>query len=341
MKQSFQKTPLDIYRELAGEGKLELNPAQEEVLIYLTYLQNEIIKRDKLSRIFLGAWWKKWRRPPRGLYLWGGIGIGKTLLMDCFYQSLPVRKLRLHFYSFMRRLHQQLKEFQGQVNPLEKIGRKIAKEYCVICFDEFLVENMADAMLLGELLKTLFAEGICLVATSNSPPRELYRFGLNRERFIPAIEKIEQNMEIKHLNILKDYRRFFQSLDKTYFSPFDQDSEGSLQTIFRNLTLEHSVSVQPVMIFNRMISVKQRSDKVSWFEFTTICGRPRSQQDYLVLSEEYPVIIISHVPILSTVSTDLLISFIHMVDVFYDAGTLLLISAEAPILQLYPQGKWR
>jgi cell division protein ZapE len=329
----LELTPLEHYQAWVSTGRLEANPQQESVLEYLTLVRAQLLRRRR--------WYISTSRPVQGLYLWGGVGIGKTMIMDYFYESLTMKKLRLHFHAFMQQIHQELHLSQGMANPLTIIGKRLAREYPVICFDEFLVTNVADAMILAELLKAMFAGGICLLATANLAPDQLYINGLQRERFLPAIDLLQRHTRVWHLALEHDYRRKNEGEISSYFFPLGEAAEQSLWRALRYFSAGEAFDQQPLLICGREIAVKQRTQKVVWFDFNVICGRPRSQNDYLAISKIYPVVLVSNVPGLENVSKDLVMSFIHLVDVLYDAGTRLMLSAAVPIGQLYTRGEFR
>lgn len=336
-------TPLQKYTEYLTQSQIEPHPAQFEVIQELNHIYHHLILRQKKRDSGIGKLRRKIKpRPPiRGLYLWGNVGVGKTFLMDCFYHSLPVKKIRIHFHAFMQEIHNELTKLQGEKNPLEKIARKIADQYIVICFDEFFVTNIADAMLLGELFKTFFERGLCLIATSNVPPDELYKNGIQRERFLPAIELIKEHTEIIHLDTGKDYRKRHLHNAAVYFTPIEKDTEKKLQALFDYYAKQFPVHTDPIKLYERILKIERTANKIIWFDFMAICGRPRSQKDYLALVKNYDVFIVSHLPIIKPHQHDLIVSLIHLVDVLYDEHKRLIISAEAPPSEIYPEGKYQ
>lgn len=326
--------PLEKYRELLKHGKLTFNSDQEAVLEYLAETHRRLVKNKKYLRIL------KLAVPPKGLYLWGGVGIGKTMIMDCFVESLPIPKLRLHLHAFMQRIHQELTRRQGCKNPLIIIATDLAKQYPVICFDEFVVTSVADAMIMVELFKTLFRHGVCLVATSNLPPQKLYETGLQRERFLPLIDLLEQNTQVWHLQLEQDYRKSVLEHIHDFYWPLSEQTEQSLYHAFIKLTGDSAITPEPLSLLERQVRVKLRSSTVIWFEFNDICGRPRSQTDYLALVQQFSTMIISDVPCLENISNDKVISFIHLIDILYDAKVKLIFSAAVPIQRLYTRGEF-
>ena len=314
---------LEAYREKIQSGQLEANQEQEAVILYLSQLQK-----------------KRFFSKQKGLYLWGGVGVGKTMIMDCFFETLQAPKLRLHFHAFMHRLHQQLNEAQGQVNPLTRIGKQLAKQYPVICFDEFLVTNVADAMILAELFKALFKGGVCLITTANLPPERLYEGGLQRQRFLPVIQMMQTHTKVWHLSLDHDYRKRALQQISAYYTPLGEPAEQALWHAFQSFTDGNQLTEAPLVLYDREIAVKQRGEQAIWFEFNIICGRPRSQTDYLALAQQFPVILISNVPKLELVSRNELVSFINLIDILYDFRVKLILSAAAPLNELYTQGEF-
>lgn len=334
-------TPIEYYRQQITAGIIEKDDEQQAVMQMLETTYNDLLIRQKQRDSQVGKIRRKVKpRPPiRGLYVWGTVGVGKTFLLDTFYHCLPVKKIRLHFHAFMRQIHQNLKEQQGQKDPLQKIAKKIADEVLVICFDEFFVSDIADAMILSELFKALFTGGICLVTTSNIAPDELYKNGIQRERFLPAIDVIKKNVRIVNLKSKEDYRLRHIQKAGVYYTPLDQTAEENLEHSFRHFSQCPKVSTEPIEILGRHINIVKQAGDTIWFDFYKICGRPRSQNDYLELAKQYRTFLISNVPILDNVSSDLIISFIHLIDVLYDEQRRVVMSAEAPVNRLYQKNK--
>ncbi|MDG1693570.1 MAG: cell division protein ZapE [Porticoccaceae bacterium] len=282
------------------------------------------------------------KTPERGLYLWGGVGRGKTYLMDSFFESLPFEsKLRIHFHRFMRRVHNDLSIFKGHVNPLEKVAEKIASETEVICFDEFFVSDITDAMILGKLFEALFARGVCLVATSNIEPARLYQNGLQRQRFLPAIALLEQHCQVVNVDGGSDYR--LRALTNTflYHFPLNDQAKKAISNIFETLATNDKNIVRDcfITINDRVIPVLARTSDVIWFDFLAICDGPRSQNDYIDIACEFHAVVISNVPELNIGSEDCARRFINLVDEFYDHNVKLAIAAELPLEKLYNGSK--
>ncbi len=282
------------------------------------------------------------KTPIKGLYFWGGVGRGKTYLMDNFFESLPFpQKMRMHFHRFMRRVHSELTELDGQKNPLEKVADKIAAEAKVICFDEFFVSDITDAMILGTLMTELFERGVVLVATSNIMPDGLYKDGLQRARFLPAIELLKKHTQIVNVDGGVDYRLRALEQAELYHTPLDANADLSLQKSFRSLlsspTDEKSNEV--LIVEGREIHTRYSAEGVVWFDFEAICDGPRSQNDYIELSKEYHSVFISNVPALGRANDDQARRFVNLVDEFYDRHVKLVLSAAMPLAELYSDGK--
>jgi len=276
----------------------------------------------------------------KGLYFWGGVGRGKTYLMDLFFEFLPIeRKLRLHFHRFMQKIHQELTEAQGEPDPLVKIASKMAKRYRVICLDEFFVKDITDAMILAGLLDALFKRGVILVTTSNIIPSGLYANGLQRARFIPAIRLLENFTTVVNVDGGVDYR--LRTLEKAelFHSPLDDDAEANLQQSFTALAPEAGIPKQMVEVLGREIPSVICADDVVWFDFFDLCDGPRSQNDYIELSKLYHAVLISNVPIMSAQNDDQARRFINLIDEFYDRNVKLIITAAASIHELYAGGR--
>lgn len=286
-----------------------------------------------IGRLFAGV------DMPRGLYLWGGVGIGKTYLMDIFFNTLPgTRKQRMHFHHFMREVHQQLHALQGQANPLSIIANRFAKETDILCFDEFMVHEIADAMLLGGLLEGLFQAGIVLVTTSNIAPEKLYENGLHRERFVPAIVLIQQHCKIIHCQTQMDYRLAHIKQHGVYFSPLTPDTQHEIEACFHELTSNMGELGKPIDINHRKITTLAVSPEVIWFDFHDICALGRSKNDYLEIAKEYHTVLISNLPKLRPAQTDKVTFFMHLVDILYDANVNLVIQADGELDEIYPEG---
>ena len=285
---------------------------------------------------------KKDHTPVKGLYFWGGVGRGKTYLVDTFFEALPFKeKVRTHFHRFMKRVHEEMKTLPGEKNPLTIIAKRFSDEARVICFDEFFVSDITDAMILGTLMEELFKNGVTLVATSNIVPDGLYKDGLQRARFLPAIALIKQNTEIVNVDSGVDYRLRHLEQAELYHYPLNDAALDSLKKSFRALTPECTKAVEndKLLIENREIIALRTCDDVAWFEFRQLCDGPRSQNDYIELGKIFHAVILSGVEQMSVTTDDIARRFINMVDEFYDRNVKLIISAEVELKDLYTGGR--
>jgi cell division protein ZapE len=330
-------TPNDYYHEQVANGLITSDDQQLRALEYLQRLQQDLIAEEK-HRAQLFAFLHK-PRIVKGVYLWGGVGIGKTFLMDCFFHTLPLpQKLRMHFHRFMQMVHDKLTAHQGEKDPLDVIAQELSKETLILCFDELFVSDITDAMLLGRLFKKLFDNGVSLVATSNLPPDDLYKNGLQRSRFLPAIELIKKNTDVVHIAAQVDYRLRHLQQAGVFYTPLNKFAAQSMETTFDNLTRGKTISKTPVIINERPIKIYKQAGDVIWFDFKDICTVPRSQHDYLTISKLYRTVLISDIPVIKENERDTICLFISLVDVLYDARVRIVISAAEPVDQLYNRG---
>lgn len=342
-------TPIERYKADLQKADFSHDPAQQMAVELLQDLYERLLQAEQQSqapgmwqRLVGGLLPKSDLQPVKGLYLWGGVGRGKTYLMDAFYDSLPIeKKLRAHFHRFMQRVHKELTLLEGQKNPLSTIAGTLAQEAKVICFDEFFVSDITDAMILGGLFEELFGHGVTLVATSNIIPDGLYANGLQRSRFLPAIALINEHTEVVNVDGGVDYRLRVLEQAELYHYPLDAEADESLKRSFTNLNpdVQHVLFNEPLEIERRHIVARCVSDDVVWFDFMAICDGPRSQNDYIELAREFHAVLISDVPQMGMLTDDLARRFINMVDEFYDRNVKLVMSAEAPLDQLYLGGK--
>lgn len=331
-------TPLARYQHDLLNPDFVADPAQKIAVGHLQRLFDELVSANKPRN-----WLSKQFKTPKavkGLYFWGGVGRGKTYLMDTFFESLPFeQKMRLHFHRFMRRVHQELRLLKDQKNPLESVADHLASETRILCFDEFFVSDIADAMILGSLMEKLFARGVSLVATSNIVPDRLYENGLQRERFLPAIAVLKANVDVINVDGGTDYRLRILEQAELYHWPLDAEAEHSLTTSFNNLSTELAKENSILEIEGRHIPVKRIADNIAWFDFTALCDGPRSQNDYIELAKEYHAIILSNIPALHKGIDDQVRRFVNLVDEFYDRNVKLVVSAEKPLTELYSGGR--
>lgn len=275
---------------------------------------------------------------PRGIYMWGGVGRGKSFLMDSFYAVVPVqRKTRIHFHEFMREVHRVLEELKGQADPLDELARRIAKRYRLICFDEFHVSDIADAMILYRLLDRLFTNGVQFVMTSNYDPDSLYPDGLHRDRLLPAIELLKSKLDVLNVDAGIDYRQRTLAQVSVYHTPLGAQADEALRAAYSQLVAVPDES--PILhIEKRELKALRRADGVVWFDFATLCGGPRSQNDYLELATRFHTVILSDVPQMSPRMASEARRFTWLVDVFYDHKVKLLMSAAVRAEELYVEG---
>jgi cell division protein ZapE len=275
---------------------------------------------------------------PRGVYMWGGVGRGKSFLMDCFFQSVPLtRKTRLHFHEFMREVHRELQELKGTPDPLQELGRRIARRFRLICFDEFHVADVTDAMILHRLLEAMFANRVSIVTTSNFHPDGLYPNGLHRDRILPAIALLKDKLEVVNVDGGTDYRqRTLAQLDM-YRTPLGPGAEAALTRAFEQLA--EARDEDPLLhIEQREITARRKAGGVVWFDFKWLCGGPRSQNDYLEIASRFHTLILSNVPQMAPRMASEARRFTWLIDVLYDRRVKLIISAEVPPAELYTEG---
>ncbi|HUQ11190.1 MAG TPA: cell division protein ZapE [Steroidobacteraceae bacterium] len=273
---------------------------------------------------------------PRGVYLWGGVGRGKTWIMDLFYASLALAaKRRTHFYRFMQEVQADLKRLKGMQSPLDGVADKIAKKARVICFDELFVSDIADAMILAGLFQALLKRGVALVFTSNVKPRDLYKNGLQRDRFKPTIELIERHCEVVNVDGGVDYRLRQLTAAPIYLPTSAADTQKRLEELFDDLSDDDVESDGTISIHNRKIKVVRESENVIWFDFAALCEGPRSPADYVSIASEYQSVIIANVPVFGMEADNAARRFISVIDEFYDRGVNVIVSAAAPPAELY------
>jgi cell division protein ZapE len=325
--------PLEWYWHFSQRGDFQTDSEQLRVLEKLQSLFEQLedyrqYRAGKLNRLVtnLGAG----RKPPRGMYIWGGVGRGKSLMMDAFFKvSRHRRKRRVHFHEFMREIHARMRDLPGEQEPLEHISDDIARELRLLAFDEFHVSDIADAMILGRLLELLIEKGVVLVMTSNYRPDELYPNGLQRARFLPAIEILKRDLEVVQLGGATDHRRRLLDSLGVYYTPADEKAEASLARFFEAMTKAAYASDGSIEVGGRAIAFRRRAKGVVWFDFIELCEKPRSQVDYLEIASGYHTVLISGVKRMQPSQTDVVRRFTWLVDVFYDQRVKLVLSADA------------
>ena len=275
---------------------------------------------------------------PRGVYMYGGVGRGKSFLMDCFFQAVPLtRKTRLHFHEFMREVHRELQDLKGTVNPLDELGRRIARRFRLICFDEFHVADVTDAMILHRLLQALFANRVSIVTTSNFQPDDLYPNGLHRDRILPAIALLKEKLQVVNVDAGTDYRQQTLQQVAMYHCPLGPDADAAMDQAFERLT-EARDEPATMRIEHRELRALRRAGGVVWFDFRTLCGGPRSQNDYLEIASRFHTVLLSNVPQMPPRLASEARRFTWLVDVLYDRRVKLILSAAVSPEQLYNEG---
>jgi cell division protein ZapE len=343
------RTPLERYQSDLQKPGFQPDAAQQQAVMQLQRLYDELVARENARLESAGltrklAGWLGLARPVappvQGLYFWGGVGRGKTYLMDTFFEALPFEcKLRAHFHRFMQRIHRELKAMPGQKDPLRVIARNLADETAVICFDEFFVSDITDAMILGTLFEALFGHGVVLVATSNIIPDGLYKDGLQRARFLPAIALIKQHCRVVNVDGGVDYRLRTLEQAELYHHPLDAAADEGLRRSFEALAPEPGRADQLLEVEGRSIRARMVADDVAWFDFAELCDGPRSQNDYIELAREYHAVLLGQVPQMGAGRDDQARRFINLVDEFYDRNVKLVLAAEVPLQDLYAGGR--
>jgi cell division protein ZapE len=321
-------TVLELYRDALRRRGFEPDASQHAAVARLQQLFEEWsdYKRQRataLRRLIVHP------PLPRGVYLWGPVGRGKTFLMDSFYRCLPlVRRRRVHFHHFMRDVHRELDELKGTVDPLDALAGRIAKRYRLVCFDEIALSDVADALILGRLIGRTLERGVVYCMTSNYHPDELYKGGLKREDFLPAIALIKSRLDVIAVDGGVDYRKRALQQVKVYHAPLGSDTDGALMQAFRRLA-EVEEEHHELDVEGRVIPYRHRAGGVVWFDFKVICGWGRSQNDYIDLAKRFHAVVVSGVPRMSLEQADAARRFTLLVDVFYDQRVKLILSAEA------------
>jgi cell division protein ZapE len=336
---SLQSVQSRLDLEVAAQG-LEFDAAQRDAAIRLDRLGAALRESSRSigERLRARLPWlpvSSPRAPLRGLYLWGGVGRGKTMLMDWFYDSLSFsRRERTHFYRFMRQVHAELRTIKHE-QPLEIVAERLAHKARVICLDEFFVADIADAMILAGLFEGLFRRGVTLVATSNSPPQDLYKDGLQRQRFLPAIDLIQNHVDLIHLDGGTDYRLRQLEQAPTYLDSALAGTTAQMKLRFAALAAGAASGPRVLSVEDRNIAVVSLAPGMAWFEFSALCEGPRSQNDYIELARSYHTLFISNIPVFTSRNEDAARRFISAIDEFYDRGVNIVVSAAAAPAALY------
>ena len=327
-------SPAERYAQAIASGQFMPDDAQAQAVHELERVWQELIQRYKASK----KAFRRFRRQtaPQGVYMWGGVGRGKTWLMDQFYDSVPFRrKTRMHFHHFMQYVHRELNKLSGQRNPLDSVADQIYKDAVVICFDEFFVSNVTDAMILSDLFQKLFHRGITLVATSNIAPDGLYKNGIHRDRFIPTIEMVKKHCQVLNVDAGVDYRLRVLKQAQLFKSPLSHDNQNWMAQRFSALTNTHQHSSEPIIINQRTVETIAHTEDVLWCEFSELCFKPRSPADFIEIANIYNTVLVSNVPHLTDFLSEGTRRFIYLVDEFYDRGVKLLLTSEDSIIEIY------
>ncbi|MCG7393690.1 AFG1 family ATPase [Microvirga sp. ACRRW] len=334
------------YDALVASGAIERDPAQVKLLRQFEALAEQL-GNYRLARKPSALGWlfgKKNTAPLRGLYVWGSVGRGKTMLMDLFFEALPVkRKRRVHFHAFMANVHERIHEFRqklktGEVkgdDPIAPVAEALAQEAWVLCFDEFTVTDIADAMILGRLFTALFAHGVVVVATSNVEPQHLYEGGLNRSLFLPFIDLLQERMSVLKLESRTDFRLEKLAGSPVFYAPADEQSHAALTRAFKSLTGREQGKPVTLTVKGHPVEVPQAASGVARFSFEDLCSKPLGAADYLAVADEFETVILENIPRMNFERRNEAKRFIMLVDAFYDAKVKLLASAEAEVHELY------
>ena len=329
-------SPLERYlADLKRPGFVE-DPAQRRAVETLERIHAELISRPARTRLLARLRRSTSWPPVNGAYFWGGVGRGKTYLMDCFYETLETpHKQRLHFHRFMREVHLRIRALGHASDPLALIADELAREVRVLCFDEFFVSDVADAMILGRLMNKLFEHGITLIATSNIPPDLLYQHGLQREAFLPAIASLKNHCAVIEVDGGTDYRLRLLEQAHMYHLSSEPRTEGILDQTFRDIAPDAAHPEHSIEINGRDIRVRKHADGIAWFEFDAVCRGPRAAADYIELARLFSTVMLSGVPQMTWETENEARRFLHLVDEFYDRRVKLMIAADVPMQQLY------
>jgi cell division protein ZapE len=331
-------TPSDFYDSYLEQKHFQPDPGQQEALARLDRLHRDMVELDRNRS---GSLWsrisERWSQPnpPRGVYLWGGVGRGKTFLMDVFFESVPIQdKLRLHFHQFMKQIHDQLSQAPRGTDPLRRVAGRVIADSQLLCLDEFVVTDIGDAMLIGRLLKSLFDEGVVMVMTSNTPPQDLYKDGLQRANFVPAIEQILERCEIYNLDGATDYRMLGLKNTRLYQYPHDAQATRRI----REDIIERMVAVETAGAINlnqREIRYEMCAEDTIWFSFEQLCKTARSRLDYLEIAQSYGTLVLTGIEQMEAKTDDVARRFISLIDSLYDHRVKLICTAAVAYDHLY------
>lgn len=344
-----QGTILDAYADMVVAGRVKPDAAQKQAVEKLQRVAEGLDKLETQSGSVIAALLRRKREAPKGLYIWGDVGRGKTMLMDLFFETVPVQaKRRVHFHEFMNEVHEAIARFRadnpgtrGARDPIPAVARPITRSVRLLCFDEFFVSDITDAMLLKRLFEILFAEGVVVVATSNIPPEKLYWNGLNRQLFLPFIDLLERHAEVFNLNAETDYRREKLDAQDVYRIGTGPETDAQMDGLFAHLVGGAEARPDAIESLGRVIVVPAQAMGVARFDFADLCERPLGARDYLKIANSYHTLMIDHVPVFSRLKSDASKRFILLVDTLYDRGVKLAASFAAPLDELAQDDKTR
>lgn len=330
----------DLYHQALIQKGYQSDSAQEAAVTRLARCQSEWVEFEQTRSGFFSKLLKSSPQVPRGVYFWGGVGRGKSFIMDCFYEAITYpKKTRIHFHEFMREVHRELQDLRGRADPLDELGKRIGERYQLICFDEFHVSDVADAMILYRLLDALFKNQVQFIMTSNYRPDLLYPDGLHRDRVLPAIALLEKQLDVINVDAGVDYRKIVMDQVRVYLSPITPAVTEEIRRVFDQLAGVHQDENPELKIENRLIRAVRRAGGIAWFDFESMCVSPRSQNDYLEIASMFHTVILTAVPLMSPRMSSEARRFTWLIDVFYDHKIKLIISAEVDCDQLYLQGQ--
>ncbi len=345
-------SPQTKYVELVASGAINADPAQSKAMAALSRLGDDLYdyagqmgKQGWAARLGIG---NRKRTPPKGLYLWGGVGRGKSMIMDLFYEHIPVdKKQRVHFHAFMQEVHRRLHAFReaqkaGKVSenkdPVPALARVISEQAWLLCFDEFHVTDIADAMILGRLFECLFEQGVVVVATSNRHPKDLYKDGLQRDRFLPFIDILLDRMDVMEVEAARDYRlERLQGMD-AYISPSGKDADEKLEESFNSLTVGATAAPTTFEVNGRIVDIAKTAEGVAFVEFNELCAKPLGPGDYLAVAARFHTVVLKDIPRLGPENRNEAKRFVTLVDALYEAKVNLICSAAVPPTELYNEG---
>ena len=332
-------SPVKQYQQDLIDPTFHSDPQQAAAIKALDNLYRQLNTQVQRKNSWLRFIYK--HKLIRGCYMYGAVGTGKTYLMNTFFQCLPfAKKTRLHFHEFMNCIHTELKALQGEKNPLQLVAKRWAKQTYVLCFDEFFVKDIVDAMLLGKLFSHFFTAGICIVATSNVKPENLYKNGLQRERFLPAIKILQQHLLIIQVDNKIDYRLQQIKPADVYFTPLGKLAQEKMMQSFHYYAGDDRANDNVLEINQRRLKLIRRAKQVVWFDFKMLCETARSSDDYLQIAHQFPVLMLSNMPVIVAAKADVIVRFINLIDILYDQHVLLIVTAAAVITKLYAGEQW-